>query len=74
MCAKHIRNNFMRVICSNGSTQIREICPECWANVRGGGNNVPHGELFKEHGKALEDCAILEDHRPRCCVMQPSLF
>lgn len=61
---KHLETQFMKVICSNGAIQVREICKACGVNVRGaggrcGGFNVPHREVPN-----LGVLPILSDNRP----------
>lgn len=56
---KHLDARFMKVICSNGAVQVREICEACGANVRGPGVNVPHREVSN-----LAALPVLSDNRP----------
>lgn len=42
---KHDRTQLMKLVCSNGAIQVREICLACGGNARGAGINVPHSEV-----------------------------
>lgn len=63
----HSRRRLCRAICVNGAVQVRELCVDCGANVRGAGVSVPHHEV-----RDLESLPLIEDRRPR--GDQPSLF
>lgn len=63
MC-QHGSSRYVRLICSNDAIQVRELCADCGANVRGAGANIPHREARGTLGLDIDALPVIADNRP----------
>jgi hypothetical protein len=64
----HLGRRLYRII-FDGGFHVREICPNCGANISGHGINVPHGQVVDP-----ETLPIWRDLRKGTGQDQPVLF
>jgi hypothetical protein len=61
----HFLADFFRIPIAGGRCQVRELCVDCGANVRGGGINVPFAEAVRRTGHGVEQLPVWAGPRQR---------
>lgn len=73
MRCDHINKRFYRILVDRCAPHIRELCPDCTANIRGAGINVAHEEV-RRLGIEIESLPIWKDLRTQEGNHQSLLF
>ena len=70
----HPSGDYFRVICANGSTQVKLLCSTCHLNMLEAGESVPHS-TFRSHEwiPIIADYRTIENPCERCGEVETEL-